>query len=124
MTSEKYEKIDYNPPKFLINKICYEEETPEFNADEDSYIVSNRPEPIPPLPPIEEQSNCPTIYENRCYPECPQGTCLIQEDPSLKTCVEIKPGTQVFNNICFENFESLTKNIKTMSELMKMQNIL
>ena len=116
MTSEKYEKIDYNPPKFLINKICYEEETPEFNADEDSYIVSNRPEPIPPLPPIEEQSNCSTIYENRCYPECPQGTCLTQEDPSLKTCVEIKPGTQVFNNICFENFESLTKNIKTMSE--------
>ena len=78
--------------------------------------VNPDPIPQPPLSPIEENQNCPTIYENRCYPECPQGTCLTQEDPNLKTCIGIKPGTQVFNKICFENFESLTKNIKTMSE--------
>ena len=34
---------------------------------------------------------CPAKYENRCYPECPEGTCLAQEDSELKTCVNINP---------------------------------
>ena len=74
----------------------------------------------PPIPPphipINDKPNCPTIFENRCYPECPPGTCLTQADPKLKTCVRISPNTQIFNGICFEHFESLTKNIKEMSE--------
>ena len=75
------------------------------------------PEPIsPPIPPIGEPSNCPTKYENRCYENCPESTCLTQDDPGLKTCVRIKPNTQVFNGICFDNLESLTNNIKSFSE--------
>ena len=75
------------------------------------------PEPVPPpISPIDEQSNCKTKYENRCYANCPEGTCLTQEDPGLKTCERIKPNTQVFNGICFDNFESLTKNIQSFSE--------
>ena len=75
------------------------------------------PEPVPPpISPIDEQSNCPTKYENRCYANCPEGTCLTQEDPGLKTCERIKPNAQVFNGICFDNFESLTKNIQSFSE--------
>ena len=83
----------------------------------DSTIIINDiiPESII-LPPINEQPNCPTTFENICYEDCPQGTCLTQEDPNLKTCIRMNPDTQVFNGICFENFESLTKNIKSMSE--------
>ena len=60
--------------------------------------------------------NCKAIYENKCYPYCPDGTCLTQQDPSLISCVQIDPKVKVFNNICFENFDELTKNIKSMSE--------
>ena len=59
---------------------------------------------------------CPAKYENRCYPECPEGTCLTQEDSELKTCININPNMQVFNGICFENFIEMTKNIKSMSD--------
>ena len=78
------------------------------------------PESVPPLPPphfpINDQPNCPANFENRCYPECPPDTCLTQEDPLLKTCVRMNPNTQVFNGICFEHFESLINNIKSISE--------
>ena len=74
------------------------------------------PQNLPPYPPINDQLNCPFNFENICYTECPQGTCLTQEDPKLKTCVRMSPNTQVFINICFEHFESLTNNIKAISE--------
>ena len=72
--------------------------------------------PIPPHPPINDKPDCPVHLENECYSECPQGTCLTQEDPELKTCVRKSPFTQVFNGICFEHFESFVDNIKTISE--------
>ena len=70
----------------------------------------------PPLPPTGEDDKCPTKFENRCYHECPPGTCLTQDDPDLKTCIRTTSSTQVFNNICFENFEEITNNIQSMSE--------
>ena len=56
--------------------------------------------------------NCPTKYENRCYPTCPEGTCLTQDDIDLKTCVAANSNTKIFNDICFEDFDEITKNIK------------
>ena len=60
--------------------------------------------------------NCPTKYENRCYQNCPKGTCLTQDDIDLKTCVKANSNTKVFNDICFEDFDEITKNIKYMSQ--------
>ena len=41
---------------------------------------------------------------------------MTQEDPSLLSCIKISSNVKVFNNICFENFDEITKNIKSMSE--------
>ena len=67
-------------------------------------------------PPINDDLNCPFKYENRCYLDCPGGTCLTQEDPELKTCVNKGPNTQVFNGICFDNLLEMTQNIKAISD--------
>ena len=86
-----------------------------------TYITNNANiDPIPPPPPIppepEPNPRCLVKFENRCYPECPQGTCLTQQDPELKTCIRESTNMQVFNGICFENFAELTDNIKSLSE--------
>ena len=60
--------------------------------------------------------NCPSVYENKCYSECPEGTCLTQLDPLLIYCVKIESNMRVFNNICYENLYLITDNIKSMSE--------
>ena len=60
--------------------------------------------------------NCPAVYENKCHSSCPAGTCLTQQDPNLVYCVKQEPNVRVFNNICFENLDVLTNNIKSMAE--------
>ena len=67
-------------------------------------------------PNPHKDSNCPVKYKNICYPECPLDTCLTQQDPELKTCIKIESTMQVFNEICFDNFNELTNNIKSLSE--------
>ena len=84
--------------------------SPTENIDDISTIIDH------PTPPHDNNPFCPAKYENRCYPECPEGTCLTQEDTELRTCVNINPNMQVFNGICFENFFEMTKNIKSMSD--------
>ena len=109
-SNTNYEKIKSNIPTTILLK--------KSNIIPSSIGIINNIEPVPqpPHPPIIETSNCTAVYENTCYDECPQGTCLTQDDPGLKTCVSMKPNTQVFNGICFDNFETLTKNIKSLSE--------
>ena len=63
----------------------------------------------------KDKEECNVVYENKCYLQCPDGTCLTQDDPALMTCVEITSNTKIFNDICFENFDDITKNIKSMS---------
>ena len=104
-----YENIKTNIPLTILLE--------ESKIIQSSTGIINNNEPNPQHhPTIIEQSNCSAVFENTCYEECPQGTCLTQDDPGLKTCVRMKPNTQVFNSICFDNFESLTKNIKSLSE--------
>ena len=76
----------------------------------------NDVKPPPPPPEPNEEIKCPVKFENICYPECPENTCLTQDDPHLATCVRMKPNTKIINNICFDDFEELTANIKTISE--------
>ena len=60
--------------------------------------------------------NCPSAYDNKCYSNCPEGTCLTQQDPKLVLCVKKKQNVRVFNHICFENLDLLTNNIKSKSD--------
>ena len=60
-------------------------------------------------------TNCAVKYKNKCYSVCPENTC-IKQDIYLDTCIDIDSNTKVINEICFENFQNLTNNIKEMSE--------
>ena len=104
----------------------------ENNIIESSSTESHLIEKIPTIEPfsIETEVNekifpeeynkdpdkCPTIYNNKCYNKCPEGTCINQNDPSLMFCVEIKENSKVFNGICFTGIEEITNNIKSFSE--------
>ena len=61
-------------------------------------------------------NNCQAIYENECLPSCPEDTCLTQADPALVTCIPIEENFKVFNDICFENLNNYTNNIKKLAE--------
>ena len=56
--------------------------------------------------------NCPVVYKNRCYPQCPEGTCLTQSDINLKTCVDIEPQMVVMKGICIDNITDTIRAIK------------
>ena len=63
----------------------------------------------------ENPNNCLAVYNNKCYSQCPKGTCLTQEDINLVYCIDIESNMVVFNNICFENFEEIFSNIKNLA---------
>ena len=60
--------------------------------------------------------NCKVIYNKKCYNNCPEGTCISQNDIQLKKCIPIEKNVTVFNDICFENMNKIINNIKNMSE--------
>ena len=60
-------------------------------------------------------TNCLVTYNNKCYIECPENTC-IKQDKYLDQCIDINDDTKVINKICFENFKNLANNIKEISE--------
>ena len=64
----------------------------------------------------DNPDKCLAIYENKCYSKCPENTCLTQRDINLIYCVDVEPGTTVFNDICFNNIEEIVQNIKNYTE--------
>ena len=60
-------------------------------------------------------TNCLVKYNNKCYMECPKNTC-IKQVINLNECIDIESNMKVINNICFENFEDIAKNIKDLSD--------
>jgi len=64
----------------------------------------------------KDQDNCRVIYNNKCYLQCPDGTCIDQNDPQLAKCIQIQKNSKIFNGICFNNLEKITENIKSISE--------
>ena len=64
----------------------------------------------------ENPDKCLAVYNNTCYSNCPEGTCLTQKDINLVYCVEIKPYMTVINDICFNNFENISNYIKYISD--------
>ena len=118
---DKYEPEEVT--KYCIEKndtsISTEESTLESNTVESTTEESTTEELKTEreiIIPNEQPDNCFVLYEGKCYVNCPDGTCLPQNNIDLKNCVPIKGNTQVFNNICFENLDEITKNIKSMSD--------
>ena len=85
-----------------------------------STIIKEYPKEIYKIEYPEEYyknpDNCLSVYNNKCYPYCPDNTCATQQDPSLVYCIPIEENVKVYNNICFNNIEKLTDNIKVLSD--------
>ena len=64
----------------------------------------------------KDPNNCITVYNNKCYSHCPNGTCLTPYDINLVFCVPIEAGVVVFNDICFMNLDDIIFNLKNISE--------
>ena len=77
-------------------------------------IKINKVEIIYPQEYYDNPNNCLAIYNNKCYSQCPKGTCLTQEDINLIYCIDLEPYMVVFNYICFENLEEIFSNIKNL----------
>ena len=77
-------------------------------------IKINKVEIIYPQEYYENPNNCLAIYNNKCYSQCPKGTCLTQEDINLIYCIDLEPYMVVFNYICFENLEEIFSNFKNL----------
>ena len=71
-------------------------------------------------------TNCLVKYNNKCYMNCPENTC-IRQDKNLNQCIDIDNDTKVINEICFNNFHNVTNNLKELSDnniiIKKSQNI-
>ena len=122
---------EYEPEevtKYCIEKsdtsIAVEESTTVESTIEESTAVESTTEETltvesktgKEILPKEQPDNCFVLYEGKCYLNCPYGTCLSQNNIDLKNCVPIQENTKVFNDICFENFKEITKNIKSISD--------
>ena len=64
----------------------------------------------------KDPNSCPTIYENECYSNCPQDTCISPEDSLLMHCIPFQGNIKIFNHICFKNLDRLTNYIKDLSD--------
>ena len=78
--------------------------------------TNNNLEIIYPEEYYKNPDNCPNVYNNKCVSQCPEGTCITQEDPNLILCVPTTENMKVFNHICFINLEQITKNLKYLSD--------
>ena len=94
-----------------------------IEEDTESNQISVDKDPEKNKPPIEEEKeihkndeNCPTRYWNKWYSLCPEDACITQDDLELKNCIPLTLETKVFNDICFNNLETITNNIKSLSD--------
>ena len=140
---------------FVFNDICYKYNCPEgtkLKNDgtrdcicENSYYISkennhmicctNENEDdinciekiLYPQEYYENPDKCLAVYNNKCYLECPEGTCLTPKDANLIFCVKTQAFMTVFNHICFTDFNEIELNIKSISDkdlyIMPSQNI-
>ena len=89
-------------------------EVKEFDTEE--IITEKIKNIVYPEEYYKNPSNCQAIYENKCLSSCPKDTCLTQADQALVTCIPTEENVKVFNDICFENLNFYTNNIKQLAE--------
>ena len=122
-----------NPKKdYYFNDICYKDKCP-VGTQLDSSNINSRiciceelsiinyetgliqcKEKEYPSEFFEDHNSCQFIYKGNCYQKCPDNTCLTQNREDLTKCVDIKENMKVFNGICFEDIEEITKNIENI----------
>ena len=89
-------------------------ESKEFDSEEK--ISEKTIKIVYPEEYYKNPNYCQAIYENECLSSCPEDTCLTQIDPALVTCIQIEENVKVFNDICFDNLNDYTNNIKKFAE--------
>ena len=61
--------------------------------------------------PIPNKNNCPYFYNKHCEMKCPENTCLNPNTEELNICVDMRPTTKKYNEICIEGIREYTQKI-------------
>ena len=83
-----------------------------------SNIINNKIEIKYPKEYYDNPNNCLSVYDNECYENCPEGTCITQLDNNLIYCVPIASNSYIFNDICFLNFDEIINNISKGNQII------
>ena len=56
--------------------------------------------------------SCDVIYKDECYSKCPINTCISQNNPNFKKCIDVEPYMKIINDECYlEDYKSIIKNM-------------
>ena len=102
----------------IIIKTCYSYKCEACSGDYNICENLTKPKEF-----YDNPDNCYGIFNNKCYPRCPEGTCLDPDDIELLNCIPVDINTTVLNYICFKDLESIMKNIKFISDMNESINI-
>ena len=112
--SNEYTRMYYLNNIKIIVKTCY---TFKCEACRQDYNTCEIIEKEKPKEYYEDPDSCYGIFNNKCYPRCPEGTCLDPDDIELLNCIPVEANVTVLNYICFKDLESIKQNIKFISEI-------
>ena len=107
-----YTRIYHLNQIIIIVKTCFSNKCQTCNKDYYKCDFIEKPAEY-----YQDPDSCFGIFNNKCYPRCPEGTCLNQDDIELINCIPIEENITVLNYICFRDLEELKNNIKYISEI-------
>ena len=119
------EKVSYSQSTLEINNtiensinLNQENSKESEQKDETDNLINKDSEfqKIYPEEYYEKPEKCLAIYNDKCYNNCPENTCLSPGDEDLINCIPIDSNVKVYNYICFKDLDVIAKNIKEMAD--------
>ena len=108
----EYTRIQYINNVKIIVKTCHSYKCEACRQDYNTCEVIPKPKEY-----YDDPDSCYGIFNNKCYPRCPEDTCIDPEDIELLNCIPVDINVTVLNYICFKDLDTLKNNIKFISEL-------
>ena len=65
---------------------------------------------------FENKDNCPYLYNKNCVTKCPENTCLNSNTEDLNVCVDMRPTTKKYNEICIEGIHEYIQTLAQSEE--------
>ena len=118
---------------YVFNNICYKNQCPEGtylqdpNSDIRTCVCKEKSEidSDSGLTACEftnpdlfytDRNNCKYVYNNKCYSQCPQNTCLTTITKELVNCVDYKSNMKIYNSICIEGIKEYVKSLEGIED--------